>query len=132
MNCSTARCGFACGSRMSVQGRCHLALGLHPYFFLPLGDGGNTDRAIIQVPTSEVWELNEMLPNGKKTAAANKVDLAAGAAFGDLELDDVFGGLTFHDGRCSATITDRAAASRLVIEFSELFSVLRDVYARYA
>jgi len=73
------------------------ALGLHPYFPVPVGQG-SPESCIIRVPADSIWELdNRMLPTGSKRSASGAFALKSGVPFPDTALDHVFGGLGFKD-----------------------------------
>lgn len=63
-------------------------LGFHPYFRVT----GPDDR--ICVPAAQRWELVEGLPTGNQLAVANNYDLRQPQAVGNVQLDDVYSGLT--------------------------------------
>lgn len=98
-----------------------LSLGTHPYFRLPLGPRGSADECLIRVPAEEYWELRDMLPTGRRLAADGSRALTAGRRFAECQLDDVYTALDCPGDVWSASIEDRANASRLVLEADRRF-----------
>lgn len=99
--------------------------GLHPYFRIPLG-GENADVCCVRAPVGEVWELAEMVATGRKLSVGDSTDqgkgqLAGGMPFGETAFDDVFTGLDFSEGQCTASIVDPGSSVRLSLEFDEGF-----------
>ena len=102
-------------------GRLPFGLGLHPYFRLPLGAGGQADACRVTVPVAEYWELAAMLPTGRRLPADGPRDLAGGMPFRQMQLDDVFTGLSGAAGRCRATIDDPHSGRTLELVFDAAF-----------
>ena len=96
-------------------------LGTHPYFRLPLGGKGQAADCRVTVPVGEVWELKDMVVTGKRLPAEGPKNLAGGLAFGQTQLDDVFTGLDYRGGRCTASIDDPANGRRLTMAFNDRF-----------
>lgn len=94
--------------------------GTHPYFRVPLG-GGDANLCRVELPVSTHWESAEMLPTGKKTELANASEYLAGLDFGEMSFDDVFAGLKFEDGFCTARILDTANNRSLTLRFDDGF-----------
>jgi aldose 1-epimerase len=101
--------------------RLPFGLGLHPYFRLPLGVGGRADDCRITVPAAEYWELQNMLPTGRRLPAAQRGNLAATMHFADMQFDDVFTGLAVADGEVRTTIEDPHTGRRLELVFDGAF-----------
>ena len=95
--------------------------GTHPYFRLPLGDGGNADDSTVHVPAAEHWELADMLPTGRTLTNDAAHDLRDGKPFGETKLDDVLTDLTAQDGRVTTRIVDRASGRTMTMTFDESF-----------
>lgn len=88
-------------------------LGTHPYFRLPLG-GADAAQCVVSLPVSEEWELRELIPTGRRVPLADAAAYQQGKAFGSIQLDNVFTGLTPADGtRHRATLLDPAARIRV-------------------
>ena len=95
-------------------------LGTHAYFRLPLS-GTNKDTCIVKLPVTKRWELENMLPTGRCLPVENAAELQAGKPFGSLQFDDVFGGLQFVEGDCSASIIDPESSATMTISFGPSF-----------
>jgi aldose 1-epimerase len=95
-------------------------LGTHPYFCVPLGRGRAEDCRV-QLPVTSRWELAEMLPTGRLLPLDSPGTYRSGLAFGQMTLDDVFAGLDFASGICTARIVDAARGRRLAVEFDAAF-----------
>jgi aldose 1-epimerase len=102
-------------------GRLPFGLGLHPYFRLPLGVAGRADDCRVTVPVAEYWELQNMLPTGRRLPATERADLAKTMRFADMRLDDVFTGLTTAGGEVRSTVEDPHSGRRLELVFDAAF-----------
>lgn len=94
--------------------------GTHPYFHVPLL-GGSADRCLVLLPGREKWELDQMLPTGKRLPLEDVTQYKVGAPFGTLQLDDVFTDLEFDDGWCRGHVYDPKAQLAVHISFSKAF-----------
>ena len=97
-------------------------LGLHPYFTMPLG-GASADDCRVTVPVNTAWELTEMIVTGRQFPAESVGPIAAGMRFGEMHLDNVFGGVRFENGRCTARIEDPTSGRAVTLSFDETFPV---------
>jgi aldose 1-epimerase len=75
----------------------------------------------VLVPASQLWELEEYLPTGRKLPVPEPFDLRRGPALAGLKLDHVFTGLSFSQGWCRALVTDSEAQVQLELRAGELF-----------
>ena len=94
--------------------------GTHPYFRVPLG-GARADDCVVKLPVSARWELKEMLPTGRQLNLADAAAFQVGQRFADLKLDDVFSGLVFDGGWCTAAVHDPASGHTVTQRFSDVF-----------
>jgi aldose 1-epimerase len=62
----------------------------HAYFRLPLSDGGTAADTIVTVPASEIWELENMIPTGRRLPVPSRQNLAPGLKLDDNQFDTVF------------------------------------------
>lgn len=97
-------------------------LGLHPYFAVALG-GPNADEVRVTIPVRRAWELADMIVTGRQHPAESIAPIASGMRFADMQLDNVFGGVEFQNGRCTARIEDPAAGRAVALTFDETFPV---------
>ena len=98
--------------------------GTHPYFRLPLKPIGNEARCRVVAPVEETWELNDLLPTGKRLPVAGDVGLDGKRPFSELKFDDVFTRLQFADGWCTCRLTDSDAKVEVSYRFDRLFREL--------
>jgi aldose 1-epimerase len=96
-------------------------LGLHPYFRLPLGAAGNAGDCTVTVPATTYWELETMLPTGRKLPLEGERRLVEGQTFAGMKFDDVLSDLLPTSGRHRSSIVDASAGRRLVLEFDPAF-----------
>jgi aldose 1-epimerase len=68
-------------------------LGYHPYFRMPIVPNSSAADCMVQGHVSEVWELEQYLPTGRRRAVEGMLDLTAGRPFETLRLDDVYTGI---------------------------------------
>jgi aldose 1-epimerase len=104
------------------HGTLPFSLGLHPYFRVPQGSP-TADDCIIRMPVGERWEIENLLPTGRKSPL-DPNSYASGARFGDLHLDDPFSGLRKTGESIVASVTDPASRTRLTIRWDQQFREL--------
>ncbi len=106
--------------------------GLHPYFAVPLGGHvgatgsasvGSADDCRVTVPVTTAWELTDMIVTGRQLPAESVGPIAAGVRFGDMQMDNVFGGVKFENGRCTSRIDDPTGGRAVTLTFDETFPV---------
>jgi aldose 1-epimerase len=95
--------------------------GTHPYFRVPLG-GSAADECVVKLPVSSRWELQDMLPTGKRSEVPDSGKLQTGQRFGELKFDDVFSGLTFDGEWCVSSIIDPASGVTMTQRFDRHFA----------
>mgnify|MGYP002621891160 CR=1 FL=1 len=96
-------------------------LGIHPYFRVPLASDNAADCRVT-VPVEYGWELEGLLPTGRTTSPPAARDLSGGMRFGDMKLDNVFGGLSFAARHCTATVADPTSGLTTSLRFDEQFT----------
>jgi aldose 1-epimerase len=101
--------------------RLPFGLGTHGYFRLPLGDFGKRDECHVIVPAQSYWELEGMMPTGRKLPAVGARAVSGGLPFGDTKLDDIFTDLTTRDGRVVCRLLDGINDRRLSVSFDAAF-----------
>jgi aldose 1-epimerase len=95
--------------------------GTHPYFRLPLVAGSQANQCRIRVPAAAYWELENLLPTGRRLPVKGHRDLRGGANFENLVLDDILTDLEHPSGECKAMLDDPAARRRLTVAFGQEF-----------
>jgi aldose 1-epimerase len=94
--------------------------GTHPYFQVPLG-GESADECVVSLPVSAQWELDQMLPTGRRLPLENAAAVWAGRRYGDLKLDNAFSGLSFTAPWCEASLHDPDSGVTVTQRFDEVF-----------
>jgi aldose 1-epimerase len=102
------------------EGALPFGFGTHPYFRVPLG-GPSAEDCRVTVPVAEEWELEKLLPTGRKTASALAAELGKGMPFASMKLDHVFSGVRFDNHRATATVDDTRSRRRLSMTFDDQF-----------
>jgi aldose 1-epimerase len=64
--------------------------GTHAYFRLPLSEGLDAEQTRVNVPATEIWQANEMLPTGQKVPATGELNLSDGAPLAGRKFDTYF------------------------------------------
>tara|TARA_B100001540_G_C15802089_1_gene640355 strand:- start:1657 stop:2577 length:921 start_codon:yes stop_codon:yes gene_type:complete len=93
-------------------------LGTHAYFRVPVGQG-IAEEAIVTCPVTERWTLEKLLATGNVECLDSSEPLGRGIRFGDITLDDVFSGVSFADGRATATISNPSSGKALLYTWDE-------------
>ncbi len=103
-----------------ANGPLPFALGAHPYFRLPLGQG-DPNACRITVPAREYWDLADGIPTGHRAPVDEPRDLSAGRRFGATELDTVLTDLQVQDGQVVTSIEDPQSGHTLTQTFDATF-----------
>jgi aldose 1-epimerase len=64
-----------------------------------------------------------MIVTGRQVPAESVGPIAAGMRFGEMHLDNVFGGVKFENGRATARIDDPTSGRAVALTFDETFPV---------
>jgi aldose 1-epimerase len=117
-------CRLRCAVRVENPDQTPLpwGFGAHPYFRVPLGRGGNPATTRLVVPAREYWELEHLLPTGRRLPVDAARDLQAGKLFPQLQLDDVLTSLKREDGWCRCVLEDLSTLRRLIVRFDDAFA----------
>lgn len=97
------------------------AFGTHAYFRVPLG-GRSADDCVVTVPAGTSWEMEELLPTGRQAPTPLGEELSRGMPFGNMKLDNIFGGLKFKDHRLTTSVYDPHSGRTLSQTFDETFT----------
>jgi aldose 1-epimerase len=95
--------------------------GTHAYFRVPLG-GSSADDCQVTIPLTTSWEMEDLLPTGRSAPSPLAAQLSRGVRFGDMKLDNVFGGLQFSDRHLTASIHDPHSGRTLSQTFDDQFT----------
>jgi aldose 1-epimerase len=95
--------------------------GTHGYFRVPLG-GSSGAECRVTVPVEDQWELEGLLPTGRKTSTAIAAELSRGMLAGAMKLDSVFSGLKFDNHRCTTKVCDPRSRAGMTMTFDDQFT----------
>lgn len=99
-----------------------VGFGTHPYFRVPLG-GEDGAECVVTLPVSEEYELDDLVPTGLRFRLRDADAFHEGIPFGEMQFDNVFGGLVFaEDGWCRTTISDPSSRRRVAMTFDRPFT----------
>ena len=97
--------------------------GTHPYFRLPLAEGGSVADTVVTVPAEAFWELEKMNPTGRILSVPEKQNLTNGLRLGDREFDTVFTKLRADaDGQVRTRLADPTTGRVLTQSFDSAFT----------
>ncbi len=85
-------------------------IGFHPYFNVPLSPKSSKSQCTVQVPANKAWELEELIPTGRRLPVSGERDLRQPKPLGTIMLDDVYTDLNFSEGASVAEFKDNGAA----------------------
>lgn len=93
-------------------------LGFHPYFGLPLEEGGDRGQCTVKMPVSRYWPLSEdKIPTGEVRFVEGNYDLRETTALEGLHYDDVWSDVAFSaEGWSSCVFTDPSAGISIEVE----------------
>jgi aldose 1-epimerase len=95
--------------------------GTHGYFRVPLGGTSGPDCRVT-VPVEFDWELQGLLPTGRKTSPPVVAELSSGMLVSAMKLDSVFSGLKFENHRCTTAVNDPHSCHTMVMTFDDQFT----------
>jgi len=84
-------------------------VGFHPYFNVPLSPVSSKDKCTVQVPAKQYWELDDLIPTGRRLPVSGPRDLRQPKPLSEVMLDDVFTDLDFVGGASVAELRDNGA-----------------------
>ena len=90
-------------------------IGFHPYFNVPLSPESSKEQCTVQVPASKTWELDELIPTGRRLPVSGERDLREPKPLGKVMLDDVYTDVDFREGASVTELKDNGA--RLTIQY---------------
>ena len=97
--------------------------GIHPYFRVPFVPQSRPEAIRVTLPARSYWELDQLLPTGRKQAIDQRRDLTRRRPFPEIDLDDVLADLSFDQGHCTMLIEDADTNHRLRMRFDDQFPV---------
>jgi aldose 1-epimerase len=97
-------------------------LGTHPYFPLPLTDGGRRGECSLKVPAQKYWPLREdCIPTGVSAEVQGKYDLRSTRPIGEETYDDVWTDVVGANGWSACEYEDPSAGAQIRIEADAAF-----------
>jgi aldose 1-epimerase len=97
--------------------------GTHAYFKLPLAEGSRVDETIVTAPVGEFWELEKMIPTGRRLPARGDQPLSGGLRLGEHQFDTVFTGVQPDpDGLVRTRLEDPTSGRVLTQTFDAAFT----------
>lgn len=112
---------------LTAQGRMPAALGLHPYFPIPLIAGGTADTCELDVPT-RLWQpQQDLLPVGPLEPASARAPFPGRVPLAGLAFDDAFTGLDANEKlgeepQVVTAVVDPVAGISVELAFDQAFS----------
>ena len=113
---SLSAAALDCRLHLEALGRMPAALGLHPYFPLPLVPGGDAAACRLDVPARTWQPQTDWLPAGPLVPADRRVAFPGAVPIGALEFDDVFTDLDVAGGVITSRYVDPAGPTALRVE----------------
>ena len=102
-----------------------VGLGMHPYFPLPLAEGGSRDLCTVQMPVETYWPLREdMIPTGEILQVSGRYDVRQPTQLKGQFYDNVWSGVVLTDGWSRCVYTDPTAGIRVVMAADSIFREL--------
>jgi aldose 1-epimerase len=97
--------------------------GTHAYFRLPVSDGGNVADTLVTVPVNQLWEVEQMIPTGRRRPIAPDRQLAEGLRLSDLQFDTCFTGIRADsDNLVRTRLTDLTTSRSVKQTFGTAFT----------
>jgi aldose 1-epimerase len=95
----------------------------HAYFRLPLSERGHASDTVVSIPVDELWELENMIPTGRKLPVPFNQQLADGLALSDHKFDTCFTGVrTDSDNLVRTRLIDPATGRVVTQTFDRSFT----------
>jgi aldose 1-epimerase len=104
-----ARVDFTIEARNFGSERMPFGIGFHPYFNVPLSPDSSKAQCTVKVPANKSWELDDLIPTGRRLPVSGNRDLRQPTALGKVMLDDVYTDLDFSQGASVAEFRDNGA-----------------------
>lgn len=118
---SVAAAALALDLRLEPLGPMPAALGVHPYFPLPVVPGGDRRECLLDVPARSWQPLERGLACGGPVPAATRLAFPGVVWVADQQLDDAFVDLAATGDRVCARLVDPSGAA-IVMRFDPVFT----------
>jgi aldose 1-epimerase len=97
--------------------------GTHAYFRLPLAEGNRVADTIVTAPVERFWELEQMIPTGRRLPLPVDQLLSAGLRLDDYQFDTCFTGVRADaDGRVRTRLADPTSGRCVTQTFDAAFT----------
>jgi aldose 1-epimerase len=97
--------------------------GTHAYFRLPVSDGGNVADTFVTVPVNQLWEVEQMIPTGRRRPISPDRQLAEGLRLSDHQFDTCFTGVRADsDNLVRTRLTDLTTSRSVTQTFGTAFT----------
>jgi aldose 1-epimerase len=97
--------------------------GTHAYFRLPLADGSRVDDTLLTVPVERFWEVEQMIPTGRRLPMRIEQSLATGLRLDEHQFDTCFTGVRADkDGRVRTCLADPTSGRNVTQSFDAAFT----------
>ena len=97
--------------------------GTHAYFRLPLAEGSRVADTVVTVPVERFWEVEQMIPTGRRLPIRSDQVLTAGLRLDEHQFDTCFTGVrTDADGRVRTRLADPTSGRCLTQSFDAAFT----------
>jgi aldose 1-epimerase len=100
----------------SGDGPLPCGFGTHAYFRLPLAEGRAVADTVVTVPVERFWELEQMIPTGRRLPIPLNQSLAAGLRLDEHQFDTCFTGVQIAADGCVRTCLVDSTSGRTVIQ----------------
>ncbi len=98
-----------------------MGFGIHPWFPLPLGPDGDSDRCELKLPANAFWELDDLITTGERRPVEEAFDARQWRSLAGAHLDDVYTDLTLDGGWCWAEVRDPDSGRRIAVRSDSAF-----------
>ena len=98
-----------------------MGFGLHPWFTLPLSRDGTRGTSELRIPAGQVWELDQLIPTGRRLPVDQGFDARNWRALGDAALDDVYTDLDLEGGWFTAEVREPQSNRRIAVRSDSAF-----------
>ncbi len=96
--------------------------GTHAYFRLPLSEGANRADVVVTVPVDQFWELERMIPTGRRLNTPADQSLTTGLRLDEHQFDSVFTNVQPDaDGLVRTRLSETASGRVLTQTFDSAF-----------
>jgi len=93
-----------------------MGFGIHPWFRLPLDEGGARERCLMRVPATRLWEVEpDIMPTGRIVDIPADRDFRALRPLGETTLDDTYTSVELEGGLSECLYRDPSAGAEVSV-----------------